>query len=499
MNAPAIDAAVNSVARLSERLERLAQASRVFLSMPLIEGITPRYLVANGHREDCDTQSGLTRCSGTFLLSEVGLPVFDHGLLYGDAVFEGVTINEGRIFQWREHLARLFSSAAAVRITIPYTPERLTNHILEAARTVHFNTKSATYLRLIVTRGIGDLAIAPTTCVGSSICCIASQVQLYPQHVYDHGLRLRIARHIRRQGRQTLDPRIKSCNYLNNIFGLLETSDPDTHEALMLTQEGWIAEATADNVFSVRRDDGWRRDPSKVVIITPSREYCLNGITRDLVIRYARERGYRIQENAQMLPSDLFGDHKELFLTGTAAGIAPVTEIDGSPIANGEPGPITRQLRDMLKVDMVRDEMGLPLRATSDDVEHYFLGRSSQWAQRHETAHDLITTMFEVIDLQSWTDLETFFHEDVVYERPGYDPIRGIQNLMHFYKERRVIASGTHELEGITADREYAACWGRFVGTHKDGSPLDERFSDVYTVKNGQIATRRSFFFRPAV
>lgn len=371
--------AVSSRPSPAEALERLAQSTRVFVSMPCIRGITPRALLEKGTEEELPVNGGPRRYYGSFRLDEVGVPAFDHGLLYGDAVFEGVLVEAARIFKWREHLERLYESARRVEIEIPYSPEQLTRRIVDAVGTARTEEDGTSYLRLVVTRGIGDLGVSPGSCAGSTVYCAISRIQLYPESTYEEGIRLSLARQVRRAGADVLSPQIKSCNYLNNIAALLETRGQGTQETLMLTGQGFVAEASADNIFIVTRKAGWENDPGKIVVITPSAEYCLKGITRDLVLHNARALGFATSESPAVTPEDLFGADKEVFLTGTAAGVVPVVALDGRMIGDGAPGQITKKLRSLVVQEIASPDHGLSVRASQEQVVRYL----AQHAGRH--------------------------------------------------------------------------------------------------------------------
>ncbi len=366
-------ATVGTATSLVDELTQLARETRVFVSMPYVPGITSRVLREKGRREDRRSADGLDRYYGTFRLDEVGIPAFDHGLLYGDAVFEGVLVAGARLFQWREHVERLFASAARIDLEIPYSAEELTLRLLESMGTPA-GAGSGIYLRLVATRGIGDLGVSPARCAGGTVYCVVSKLRIYDEATYAKGVRMSLAREVRRLGAEALSPQIKSCNYLNNIRALLETKGQGTQETLMLTSAGFVAEATADNIFVVDRGAGWRESPSAVKVRTPSGEYCLNGITRALVMRYAREMGYVVEESAGMVPEDLIGDNREVFVTGTAAGLAAVVNLDGRQIGDGKPGPITMRFRERLTADMATETMGLPLEASASEVRKYLAG-----------------------------------------------------------------------------------------------------------------------------
>jgi branched-subunit amino acid aminotransferase/4-amino-4-deoxychorismate lyase/ketosteroid isomerase-like protein len=354
--------------------------------------------------------------------------------------------------------------------------------------------QGANYLRLVVTRGFGDLGINPKTAFGCNIYGIISNITLYPELLYERGLDLAVCRGTRRTTATFLDPEIKSCNYLNNIVALLETNNQNCQETLMLTPEGFIAEATCDNIFLVCREPGWDSDPSRVLVCTPH-QGCLKGITRNLVIKYATRHKYRIDCSAQIMPDQLFGDAKEVFLTGTAAGIIPVVSIDNHKVGDGKPGPITQMFRALLQSDIANPVMGVKTTSSAAQIEQYWALRTNA----EESDSLFINQMFEAIDSREWDKLPMFFSTDIVYERPGYSPLIGYARVAHFYMHERVIASGNHLIEGIVSNDNNAACWGRFVGKNKNGSEIDERFSDVYTFHNGKIVKRRSFFYRPAI
>ena len=484
-----------------EDLERVALDTRVFISMPYISAITPRGLVEQGVRKDHG--NGIERIHGTFKVNDIGLPAFDHGVLYGDAIFEGVLLVEGRLFQWREHLERLYASAARLSIEVPYSPLELTQHMAEAVKSTSVSRNEHSYMRLVVTRGIGDLGIHPARCAGSTLYSIISTIQLYPEAVYRRGVRLALAKKTRRMGTEVLDPQIKSCNYLNNISALLETLPEGCNETVMLTSGGFLAEATADNLFIVVREDGWESSAAKVSLLTPSSNYCLRGITRGLVLGYARKLGFNVVESTTLLPQDFAGTQREVFLTGTAAGLVPVIAIDGRQIGDGTPGPVTGMLRELLSVDMRDPAMALSVSARPQEISKYLdtpgLRTGTPPAESATQGGNLVNRLFDKVDSRDWEGLRQVFCEDATYERPGYEPLVGLERVLKFYREERVIASGKHRLENIVLGENSAACSGRFTGLHKNGSAIDERFADVYRIRNGKIWNRQSYFFRPAV
>jgi branched-chain amino acid aminotransferase len=257
--------------------------------------------------------------------------VFDHGLLYGDGVFEGIRIYNKRVFELEAHIERLYNSAKGIRLEIPMSREKLIDAI---NKTVEANGVVDGYIRLNVTRGTGTLGLNPLICENATVFIIADNIQLYPEELYEKGLKIISATTVRNHP-LAIPPQIKSMNYLNNILAKIEALDNDMPEAIMYNHEGYVAEATGDNVFMVR----------KGIIYTPPVEAGgLEGITRDIVIRLARKEGLEVIEK-NLTRFDLYVSD-ELFLTGTAAEVIGIVEIDGRIIGQGRPGPITRRLRD---------------------------------------------------------------------------------------------------------------------------------------------------------
>ncbi|MBM4353614.1 MAG: hypothetical protein FJ109_07415, partial [Deltaproteobacteria bacterium] len=247
-----------------QELIGLARKARVFVSMPWVEGLTPECLGREGRFEIAKTGEQFERRHGIFHLSECGLSPLDHGGLYGDACFEGILVINGQVFLYREHLERWWQSAKKMSISMPYSMEELGWWILKTIQEVGFSTQEKGYLRPVLTRGFGNLGINPAKCLAPTVYCIVSTIQLYPPEAYDRGIELSIARNTRRAGKDIVDPNIKSNNYLNNIFGLLETREKKTLETMMMTSDGFVAEATADNIFLIRKEEGWQENSAKV-------------------------------------------------------------------------------------------------------------------------------------------------------------------------------------------------------------------------------------------
>ncbi len=264
-----------------------------------------------------------------FNKAEAKISVFDHGLLYGDGVFEGIRVYSGKVFRLREHIERLYESARHILLEIPLSREQMAQAVLD---TVKANAKNDGYIRLVITRGSGSLGLDPHKCSNPQVIVIVDDISLYPAEFYEKGLRI-ITASIIRNHPNALNPRIKSLNYLNNILAKIEADRAGCHEAIMLNHNGEIAECTGDNIFLVKH--GVLRTPHLVAGI-------LEGVTRNTVIELARAAKITVQEMA-LTRHDVYSAD-ECFLTGTGAEIAPVAECDGRPIGNGKPGPITRQL-----------------------------------------------------------------------------------------------------------------------------------------------------------
>ena len=262
---------------------------------------------------------------------DVRISVYDHGLLYGDGVFEGIRAYGGKVFRLDKHLNRLYASAKAIRLTIPFTPEQLSQAIYQ---TMQANGQSDAYIRLVVTRGPGDLGVDPAKTKAPVVFIITDKIALYPQEMYEKGMSVILAKTVRTPP-QSLSPAVKSLNYLNNVLAKIEANDAGVSEALMLNYDGYVAECTGDNIFIVK--DG-------KVLTPPVTAGILEGITRDVVIELAVKNGLELQE-INLRPDDIYAAD-ECFLTGTAAEVVPVTKIDEHVMGTGQPGPITKRLMD---------------------------------------------------------------------------------------------------------------------------------------------------------
>ena len=259
------------------------------------------------------------------------ISVFDHGLLYGDGIFEGIRAYNGRVFKLTEHIDRLFYSAKAILLKIPMSHGEIVRAVVETCRR---NRIRDGYVRLLVTRGAGTLGLNPNRCKNPSIIIIADKIQLYPAELYQRGMEI-ITVPTTRNLHSALNPAIKSLNYLNNILAKIEANNAGCEEAIMLNAEGFVSECTGDNIVIVKAGQ---------MLTPPLSAGALYGITRGVVIELAREEGLTVAE-PNLTRYDLF-NADECFLTGTGAELIPIVKIDGRVIGAGKPGPITRRLVD---------------------------------------------------------------------------------------------------------------------------------------------------------
>jgi len=267
---------------------------------------------------------------GTFYeQSEAKISVFDHGLLYGDGVFEGIRFYQDRVFRLEEHIDRLWDSAKAITLDIPMSRAALIEATLE---TIRQNDLHDGYIRLLVTRGVGSLGLSPDSCRRPSVIIIAATIALYPDSLYEKGLTMATCS-VRRIPPGALSPRIKSLNYLNNILAKIEAQQAGAAEGVMLNEQGYVAECTGDNLFVVK---------SGVISTPPINAGILGGITRAVVFELAKKSDIPIKEDDLTRYDILVAD--ECFLTGTAAEVIAAVQMDRRPIGNGQPGPVTLKL-----------------------------------------------------------------------------------------------------------------------------------------------------------
>jgi branched-chain amino acid aminotransferase len=271
--------------------------------------------------------------------------VFDHGLLYGDGVFEGIRAYHGRVFKLQEHVDRLYCSAKAILLTVPLTPAEMSRAIVETCRK---NKLRDGYIRLLVTRGEGTLGLDPNRCPKASVIIIAGTIQLYPKELYEQGMAIITVPTVRNL-HSALSPAIKSLNYLNNIMAKIEAIQANALEAVMLNEQGYVAECTGDNLFAIK--NGTLHTP----LISDG---ALNGITRAVIIELAATLGIPVVERS-LTRYDIFVAD-ECFLTGTAAEVIPMVSLDRRKIGDGQPGPLTRRLIEAFKT--LANSTGTPIR-----------------------------------------------------------------------------------------------------------------------------------------
>jgi branched-chain amino acid aminotransferase len=261
---------------------------------------------------------------------EAKISVYDHGLLYGDGVFEGIRVYNAKVFRHKEHIERLYESARSIALEIPMFPADMIKAVDD---TVKANNKVEGYIRLLVTRGPGNLGLDPRSCK-PNVIIIVDDISLYPKELYENGLKI-VTSSLIRNHPNALNPRIKSLNYLNNILAKIEAIRAGCLEALMLNHKGEVAECTGDNIFIVKKG---------ILKTTPPDAGILEGVTRNVVMELAKKAGIPLVE-ATMTRHDIYAAD-ECFLTGTAAEVIAVTECDGRPIGAGKQGPVTKQLRE---------------------------------------------------------------------------------------------------------------------------------------------------------
>jgi branched-chain amino acid aminotransferase len=279
--------------------------------------------------------------NGEFVRKEdAKVSVYDHGFLYGDGVFEGIRTYGGNIFRLDEHLKRLYNSAKSIMLEIPRTKEELTQIITQ---TIQKNKLQDAYIRLVVSRGVGNLGLDPFTCRNPQIIVIAEPLSLFPKHLYEKGIEIMTVAS-RRSRSDVLNPKVKSLNYLNNILVKIEANLAGVSEALMLNDQGYVAEGSADNIFLVK---------GNVIITPPGYVGALEGITREAIMDIAKELDYKVVEEPFTRHDVYVAD--EVFLTGTAVEVIAVVKVDGRVIGEGVPGETTKKLLSSFQDLTIRD------------------------------------------------------------------------------------------------------------------------------------------------
>lgn len=278
--------------------------------------------------------------------SQAKISVFDHGLLYGDGVFEGIRAYKGVVFKLREHIDRLYNSAKVIMLNIPLTKEGMINAVLETLRK---NNLQDAYIRLIVTRGVGDLGLDPRKCPKPTVIIITDTIKLYSSEAKEKGIKALIV-WVRRNPVDTVSHEVKSLNYLNSVLGKIEANIAGFDEAICLDKNGYVSEGVGENLFIVKNGK---------LITPPSSIGLLVGITREVVIKLAEKLGYAVVER-NITPTDLL-TADEVFFTGTAAEITPIAQVNGRIIGEGKPGPITRSLMNEFEKLLGDPNEGVPI------------------------------------------------------------------------------------------------------------------------------------------
>lgn len=279
--------------------------------------------------------------NGEFVTKEnAKISVYDHGFLYGDGVFEGIRVYSGNIFRMEEHMDRLYRSAKSIMLDIPHSQEELTNLIAE---TVEKNGLENAYIRAVVSRGVGDLGLDPRNCRSANVVIIVEPLSIFPKELYETGLEI-VTVPTRRNRPDVLSPKVKSLNYLNNILVRMEAQLANVNEALMLNDQGYVAEGSADNVFIVK---------GTTFYTPPGYIGALEGITRNAVMDFAKELGYEVKEEPFTRHDVYTAD--EVFLTGTAAEVIAVVKVDGRVIGDGQPGIHTNKILEEFRKRVIQE------------------------------------------------------------------------------------------------------------------------------------------------
>ncbi len=279
--------------------------------------------------------------------SRAKISVYDHGFLYGDGVFEGIRAYNGSVFKLKEHIDRLYASARAIMLEIPATKEEMIRAVIE---TLKKNSLKDAYIRLVVSRGVGDLGLDPRKCSKPTIIIITDRIKLHEGEAKDLGLTAIIS-WVKRDPVDATTHEVKSLNYLNSILAKIEANSANVDEAICLNKEGFVCEGVAENIFTVSNG---------VIITPPTSTGALRGITRNVVIKIAEKLGYTVSKK-EITPADLFLAD-EAFFTGTAAEVVPVKEINKRKIGDGKPGPITRKLMEEYHKLVLDPKEGIPIR-----------------------------------------------------------------------------------------------------------------------------------------
>ena len=354
-----------------DALSALGRNTRVFVSMPYVEGITPRILArSDGAGLDRSNESTRRR-EGIFALDEIGLSPLDRGSLFGDGVIEDISFAYEQIFLLNEHLANLYDGARKVSIKIPYRRDALAWRIAQTVRATGLADDDHGRIRVMVTRGLGDLDIHPQTGLASTVSITACRLETREIPSLEKPIELSLSRKVRRQNKDVVDPNIRSCSSLNSILGVLESSIKGKRETIMVNTQGIVAEATSGHLFFVFRGKGWESNPARATLITPSPEHCLASIARDLTMLETRRLGFSVREADDMQAIDFAGPDRECFTISAECRLTPVTSIENRAVGDGEVGPVTEKISAAIALDKRNPEYGLNLTADRSGVARY--------------------------------------------------------------------------------------------------------------------------------
>lgn len=365
-----------------ERLSRNAKNSLVYMMVPVVEGVTPAVLLDDGVSRDFTSKLDGSRFrEGVFRTNEVGLSAFEHSVLYGDGFFAGIRMITGkdgqlRIPHLREHMMRFWDNAATLDTYLHLHPADLAFRLMQSAQVrenLVDSKEPPNYFRLVGSRGAGDLGINPNRCVGNTLFALVTTIGLYQPSAYTEGMELGLIKNHRKALGDNIPPQVKATGaYVAYMLGLQEVMPEGFHEGVLLTDEGYVTEATVANLFIVKRRNGWERDRSSVELHTANDSLCLNGITRAHAIAVAQRLGYTVLKRNDILPAEFYGSNAEVFMTGTGAQLVPVRSVDGKQVGDGVAGPVTEELLQIMRADLRENsEFSIPIAATERQLLEY--------------------------------------------------------------------------------------------------------------------------------
>jgi len=352
-------------------LSTLGRNTRIFVSMPYVEALTPRILADRERAADHDTDESTTRREGIFAPDEIAFSPFDRGCLFGDGVYEDISFAHGQIFVLSEHLANLYDGTRKVSIPIPYSKEELAWRIAHTVRATEPSDGDHGRIRVTVTRGLGDLDLHPRRSLAATVSIMACRLAKGEIPTLEEPIELSLSRKVRRQRGDVVDPNLRSCSSLNSILGVLESSIKGKRETIMVNTQGIVAEATSGHLFFVFRGDGWETNRARATLITPSPEHCLASVARDLTMLETRRLGFCVREADDMHAIDFAGPDRECFTISSEFRLTPVTAIENRAVGDGRTGPVTEKISAAIALDKRDPAFGLTLAADEAVVSRY--------------------------------------------------------------------------------------------------------------------------------